>query len=128
MVRLLSNGYLLNEESFRINALKCDEVIGEIKAINETDFQKLQRPIKGYTLEQHIANMVLFNNKFDGKFILEVTIIKDKSDSTEQVSRLKNLMKLIDPDEVIITTMDGVFEKKLGVTPDKLDDIKVQLL
>ena len=30
----------------------CEEVIGEIKVISEEDFQKIQRPIEGYTFEE----------------------------------------------------------------------------
>lgn len=48
-VKLLSNGYILYK--YKEIANLCDEVIGEIKAINEADFQKLQRPIENYTIE-----------------------------------------------------------------------------
>ena len=49
MVRLLSNGYLLGKDEYKKIANDCDEVIGEIKVITEEDFQKIQRPIEGYT-------------------------------------------------------------------------------
>ena len=60
-VRLLSNGYILSKDEYINIANKCDEIIGEIKAITEEDFKKLQRPIEGYTLEDYIENMVSFN-------------------------------------------------------------------
>ena len=37
----------------------CEEVIGEIKVISNEDFQKIQRPIEGYTFENHISNALL---------------------------------------------------------------------
>ena len=60
-VRLISNGYILSKDEYINMANKCDEIIGEIKAITEEDFKKLQRPIEGYTLEDYIENMVSFN-------------------------------------------------------------------
>ena len=51
IVRLLSNGYLLGKDEYKKIANNCDEVIGEIKVITEEHFQKVQRPIEGYTLD-----------------------------------------------------------------------------
>jgi len=126
-VRLLSNGYMLNDEKQKSIAWKCDEVIGEIKAITEVDFQKLQRPKDGYTFENHIFNMVIFNNKYRGKFILEITIIKGKSDKDEDIEKLRNLIGLINPDHVSVVTMKGIFGKKLGVSPKRLGEIREQI-
>ena len=38
-------------------ANRCDEVMGEIKVITEEHFQKIQRPIQGYTLDEYISRM-----------------------------------------------------------------------
>ena len=76
IVRLLSNGYLLGKDEYEKIANNCDEVIGEIKVITEEHFQKVQRPIEGYTLDKYISNMALFNKQYKGKFIFEITIIK----------------------------------------------------
>ncbi len=127
LVKLLSNGYLLNDAKLRAIAKKCDEVIGEIKVVNEVDFQKLQRPINGYTLEDHVFNMVMFNDTFKGKFILEMTIIKGYNDTDEAVEKMAKMIKMIKPDEVIVVTMDGIFEKKLGVSEEVLRNIKSKL-
>jgi len=71
-VRLLSNGYLLGRDKYIRIANKCDEVVGEIKVITEEEFQKVQRLIEGYTLEEYISNMVFFNKQYNGKFIFEI--------------------------------------------------------
>ncbi|MGB3367225.1 MAG: radical SAM protein [Acidaminobacteraceae bacterium] len=128
-VRLLSNGYLLADEKYKIIANMCDEVIGEVKAITELDFQKLQRPIEGYTLEEHHFNMILFNEQYTGKFILEVTIIKGYNDSDYSVSKIKGLISMIAPDKVNIVTIDEEpFAKKLGITKERLSEISELLL
>lgn len=123
-VRLLSNGYILGRENYISIANKCDEVVGEIKVITEKDFQKVQRPIEGYTLEEYISNMILFNIQYEGKFILEITIIKGYNDDDESIEELKNIIKEISPHKVKIERMDDdIFKKKLGISDKRYNEI-----
>lgn len=128
-VRLLSNGYLLGREEFIKIANKCDEIVGEIKVITEDDFQKVQRPIDGYTLEKYINNMISFNKQYKGRFIFEVTIIKGYNDDEESVKKLKEVIKQISPDKIIVARMDDdIFKKKLGISDEKFREISQELL
>ena len=129
LVRLLSNGYLLSRDEYIKIASKCDEVIGEIKVITEEQFQKFQRPIEGYTLEQYISNMAKFSSQFKGKFILEITIIKGYNDDDESVKKIKNIIKEISPSKLIVTRLeDERFKKKLGISDEKFEEISNELL
>ena len=94
-VRLLSNGYLLGRDEYMKIANKCDEVVGEIKTITEKDFQKVQRPIEGYTLAEYISNMASFSKQYKGKFLFEITIIKGYNDNEESIQKIKNIIKEI---------------------------------
>lgn len=128
-VRLLSNGYLLGREEFIKIANKCDEIVGEIKVITEEDFQKVQRPIDGYTLEKYINNMISFNKQYKGRFIFDVTIIKGYNDDEESVEKLKEVIKQISPDKIIVARMDDdIFKKKLGISDEKFREISQELL
>ena len=128
-VRLLSNGYLLGREEFIKIANKCDEIVGEIKVITEEDFQKIQRPIDGYTLEKYINNMISFNKQYKGRFIFDVTIIKGYNDDEESVKKLKEVIKQISPDKIIVARMDDdIFKKKLGISDEKFREISQELL
>lgn len=128
-VRLLSNGYLLAKDEYIDIANKCDEVIGEIKVTTEEHFQKVQRPIEGYTLEEYISNMILFNKQYEGKFIFEITIVKGYNDDDESVEKLKDIIKRIYPDKVIVVRMDDeVFKKKLGISDERFEEISNKLL
>lgn len=128
-IKLLSNGYMLGENEYIPIANKCDIVIGEIKAISEEDFQKIQRPIEGYTLDEYISNMVSFNKQYKGKFILEVTIIKGYNDAEESIRKIKNVLKQISPDKIIIARIENkIFKKKLGITDEKFEKISNSLL
>lgn len=128
-VRLLSNGYLLGRDEYITIANECDEVIGEIKVITEEDFQKVQRPIEGYTLSEYISNMVLFNKQYKGKFIFEITIIKGYNDDNISIQKIKNIIQNINPDKIIISRIeDERFKEKLGITDEKYKEISELLL
>lgn len=128
-VRLLSNGYLLGKDEYIEIANKCDEIIGEIKVITEEHFQKIQRPIEGYTLEEYIANMASFNKQYEGTFIFEITIIKGYNDDNESIQKLKNIIKEISPDKIMVVRIDDeIFVKKLGITDYRFNEISNELL
>ena len=128
-VRLLSNGYILGKTEYIKVANKCDEVIGEIKVITEKDFQKVQRPIEGYTLEEYISNMASFNKQYNGKFIFEITIVKGYNDDDISVNKLKEVIKTISPSKVIVARIeDEIFKIKIGISDEKFKEISNQLL
>ena len=129
IVRLLSNGYLLGKDEYKKIANNCDEVIGEIKVITEEHFQKVQRPIEGYTLDNYISNMALFNKQYKGKFIFEITIIKGYNDNEKSVNELKDIITKIKPDKVIVSRIEEeVFKKKLGISDEELQKISKEVL
>ncbi|WP_224038242.1 radical SAM protein [Clostridium gelidum] len=128
-VRLLSNGYLLGRDEYIKIANKCDEIVGEIKVITEEDFQKVQRPIEGYTLVEYISNMVSFNKQYKGKFIFEITIIKGYNDDETSIQKIKNIINEISPSTIIVARMeDERFNKKLGITDERFEEISKELL
>jgi len=128
-VKLLSNGYILNLPEFKEIANMCEEVIGEIKVASNEDFQKIQRPIEGYTFENHISNMKAFREQYKGKFILEVTILKGYNDDEESIQKLKSVIKEISPNKVIIERLDDEkFKKKLGIPDERFEEISNSLL
>lgn len=128
-VKLLSNGYILNLPEFKEIANMCEEVIGEIKVASNEDFQKIQRPIEGYTFENHISNMKAFREQYKGNFILEVTIIKGYNDDEESIQKLKSVIKEISPNKVIIERLeDERFKKKLGISDERFEEISNSLL
>jgi len=124
LVKLLTNGYLLGDAAYREIANMCDEVIGEIKVITEDDFQKVQRPIEGYTLEEYISNMVSFSKQYTGKFIFEITIVKGYNDDDASINKLKEIIKSVSPSKVIVVRMeDEPFKKKLGISDERYAEI-----
>lgn len=127
-VRLLSNGYLLGKDEYIKVANMCDEVVGEIKTISEEDFQRIQRPIVGYILDEYISNMILFNRQYRGKFILDVTVIKGYNDNDKSIDKMKSIIDELSPDKVIVERMnDEKFKKKFSVSDERFEEISKEL-
>lgn len=125
-IRLLSNGYILNE--FKEITNLCDEVTGEIKAIKETDFKKLQRPVEGYTIDDLIKNMAEFKKQYQGKFILNITILNTINNDEESLDKIKSAINTIKPNEIVIETEeDERFIKKYGISEQEMAAIKNKL-
>lgn len=128
-VRLFTNGYLLGRSEYMKIANRCDEVVGELKVLSEEDFQRLQRPIKGYTLAEYISNMAAFRRQYAGRFIFEITIIKGCSDGPGSIEKLKDIIREISPDKIIVAKInDKRFEKKFSITDERLEEISRALL
>lgn len=127
-VKIISNGYLFNRKEYKNILNQCDEVIGELAVTSEEHFQKIQRPIRGYTFEEYVSNMESFNKQYKGKFILDITILKNYSDSNEEVEKFKEFIKRIKPDEILVQTPDKEkFKKAFGICESRLKDIENQL-
>ena len=128
-VRLLSNGYLLGQAPYMGIADCCEEVIGELKVTTDEDFQRLQRPVDGFTLNRYICNMVAFRRQYEGHFIFEITILRGYNDDPDSLVKLKRTIAQLKPYRVSLITMeDEPFVKKLALTEEKLQSIKDYLL
>ena len=120
---------MLGKDEYRKIANKCDEVIGELKVLEEEDFQKVQRPIAGYTIEEYISNMIEFNKQYKGLFIFEITIIKGYNDDQESIAKLKAIIKQLQPEEIQVVRLEEEhFQKKLGISDERFEQIKRELM
>ena len=124
-VGIISNGYMFNREEYIPVLNSCDEVTGELAVTTETNFQNLQRPLPGYTLEKLVSNMSSFNSQYQGKFILDITILKDHSDSDEDVERFQEFIQRIEPDKIYVHTPGkGKLKSAFGIKHAKLQEIR----
>lgn len=122
-VKLLSNGYLMNKDPYKKILNECDQVIGELAVTSEEKFQKIQRPLANYSLKEYISNMQKFNAQYNGKFFLDITILKNISDTDEDIQKFKNFIKIINPNETFFETPKGKFKNTLGVPQGRMDEI-----
>ena len=127
IVKLLCNGYLMTREEYRGILNECDEVVGELAVTTEEKFQKVQRPLEGYTLKKYISNMEDFKKQYPGRFILDITLLKNISDSDEDVERFERYIEMINPHELFIETPSGSSKKSLRVSEERINEISRRL-
>lgn len=127
-IKLQSNGYLLAYPRYMALANQCDEVIGELKVGTEEGFQKVQRPVEGYTLAEYIANMEAFRKQYKGRFIFEITILQGYNDSDEAVETLREVVRRLAPDKLKVSRMEEEkFQQRLGISAGRLQEITAAL-
>ena len=127
-VSLYTNGYPLGNPEFARIASLCDEVSGEIKAVDEPSFQKLQRPLPGYSLETYLENMTRFRESYKGRFTVYVTLIKGANDDPDSVEWIRKALLLLNPAAVVFETFtDEKFGRAFGVSDEQLEEIKQTL-
>lgn len=122
-IRLLSNGYLYGTPAYAALAGRCEEVIGELKMGREEAFQKAQRPIAGYTVRQHLQNMINFRKSYTGRFHLEITVVKGYSDDPESLDIFRSAVAVLKPDILQVVTPEFPFDKVLGISQDELKKV-----
>lgn len=122
-VKLLGNGYLMNKYKEILN--ECDEIVGELAITSEKKFQKIERPLAGYSLKEYISNMKKFNDQYNGKFILDITVLKNISDTDEDIEKFREFIGIINPNEVFFETPGGKFENALGVSQKRISEISL---
>ncbi len=125
---LYTNGYLLGNPDFAKIASLCDEVSGEIKAVNEPSFQKLQRPLPGYTIKNYLENMTRFRERYKGRFTVYVTLIKGANNDPDSVEWIRKALRLLNPTSIVFETFtDEKFGKAFGIPEEMLEEIKQKL-
>lgn len=123
-VSLYTNGYLLGNPEYARLASLCDEVSGEIKAVDEGSFQKLQRPPAGYSLGRYLENMFHFRKSYTGVFSVYVTLVRNYNDDPESVGQIDKILSRLKPDKVIVETFtDEKFGKAFGISKERLEEI-----
>ncbi|AUN16843.1 radical SAM protein [Clostridium botulinum] len=66
---------------------------------------------------------------FTEKFIFEITIIRGYNDDEESIKNIKNIIKEISPNKIIIARIeDERFKKKRGITDERFEEILNLLL
>ena len=105
-VRLVTNCYLLGIGEHMRVACKCDEMVAAFGLTDDSDFQKIHRPLKelGFTAKKQNESIIRFSHQFTGKFTLRVFLVKGYNDSDEKVSQIKQVLEQTRYDALWIVT------------------------
>ena len=104
-VAVITNGSLLSRAVVREELALADAVLPTLDAGDATLFQRINRPHRGLTFEQHVAGIEAFARmKERGRLWIEVMLIAGLNDTEPALQQLAALLTRIDPDEIHLTT------------------------
>ena len=104
-VAVLTNGTLLFREDVQKDLVEADVVCPSLDAASDVMFRKINRPHDALKLDSIIQGLKKFRMTYKGRIWLEVMLIKDFNDSTEELSRIRNAISGIQPDRVYLNTV-----------------------
>ncbi|MBD3191966.1 MAG: radical SAM protein [Candidatus Heimdallarchaeota archaeon] len=99
---VITNGALLYESTLREELLPVDVVLPTLDTADPRKFKKINRPIKGLTLEKIIDGMRAFREIFQGKIWMEVILVKGLNDGLEDANQLKILLDTLNCDRIYV--------------------------
>lgn len=103
---LLTNGLCMSDPVVRQEALPFDVVLPSLDAGTEAVFQRINRPIEGYRLQELVEALVAFRNEYKGLIWLEVFLLPGINDEPEEIEAIIEHVRRIRPDEVHLNTLD----------------------
>ncbi|MBD3246903.1 MAG: radical SAM protein [Candidatus Omnitrophica bacterium] len=99
-VCVITNSSLLFLPEVRRELAAADIVIPSLDAPNEALLRKINRPCAQVNFERIVEGLVKFRAEFEGRFWLEIMIVKGINDSPEAAAEWKGLIQRIRPDKV----------------------------
>jgi len=99
---VITNGSLLHHEDVKDELMFSDVVLPTLDAGDERLFIKINRPHPSIKYEKMIQGYIDFRREFNGKFWIEIMLMKGINDSKEELLKIKNQLDRIKPDRIDI--------------------------
>ena len=99
---VITNGALLYSPEVRKELVIADVVLPSLDAGDEKLFVKINRPHPSIEYEKMIQGYIDFRKEYNGKFWIEIMLMKGINDSKEELVKIKNKLDLIKPDRIDI--------------------------
>jgi wyosine [tRNA(Phe)-imidazoG37] synthetase (radical SAM superfamily) len=126
---VLTNGSLFSLEEVREALVGADVVIPSLDAVNEVTFQCLNRPYPSLRMDEIIPGLIQFRKQYQGQIWLEVVFCRGINDNQEEIERLQEVIKRIQPDRVQLNTpvRPPAEEFAYPLTTTQLEEIRKKL-
>lgn len=105
-VAVLTNGSLLGDPDVQKELARADLVIPSLDGVTQQTFRKINRPHREFRVEEVIRGIKDFSRSFPGEIWLEVFILPGINDAREELEKLGEIIREIEPDRVQLNTMD----------------------
>ncbi len=104
-VAVITNGSLLCEVEVREDLLQADVVLPSLDAVSPEVFMKINRSHKKLSIERIIEGMVEFRKIYKGQIWLEILFCKGVNDTSEELQKMKEVLKRIKPNLIHLNTV-----------------------
>jgi wyosine [tRNA(Phe)-imidazoG37] synthetase (radical SAM superfamily) len=102
-VAVITNGSLLSDPGVREELMEADAVLPSVDAGTADLFRKVNRPFPSISIEDHAQGLAAFSEKFSGKLLVEVMLVKGLNDTRTALVQTAKLIEGIQPDEIHIS-------------------------
>ncbi|MBF0118755.1 MAG: radical SAM protein [Desulfobacterales bacterium] len=128
-IALLTNGTLFYDSNVKSEICDVDLLKISIDAATEKTFQLINRPHPELNLSQIIEGIFELKKDFSSKIWIEVFLVSGLNDTDSELSELKKVISLIEPDKIQLNTIDrpGTESFVKQVDEKKLKDISSYL-
>jgi wyosine [tRNA(Phe)-imidazoG37] synthetase (radical SAM superfamily) len=128
-VAVLTNSTLLKDPVVRQELALADLVVPSLDAASTAAFNRVNRPVKGVSVQDIVQGIQAFALGFTGKIWLEIFILPGVNDTREELDALRQIILSIDPEMVQLNTLDrpGTVSHIRPATPGELARVKAIL-
>jgi wyosine [tRNA(Phe)-imidazoG37] synthetase (radical SAM superfamily) len=124
-VVVITNGSLLWDPQVRRELLGADIVMPDLDAGDEETFGRINQPCAGLDFAKVIEGLRAFRREYSGKIHLEVFLVSGINDSQEQVAKIAELARQLEPDSIDVNTVtrppaDAAAQ---AVPPERLEEL-----
>jgi len=103
---ILTNGSLMTDSGVREELALADRVIPTLTSASQKTFKRIHRPHLSLRIYDIIEGMVEFRTMYSGALWLEVFVIPGVNTTAGELTRLKDAILRINPDQVQLNTLD----------------------
>ncbi len=105
-IAVLTNGTLLYKEDVRKDLMNADLVLPSLEAVTPSVFNKINRPHQDLKKEIIIEGITQFAKEYNGTIWLEVFLAGGINDNPDELSKIHNTIKQINPHKVQLNSLD----------------------
>lgn len=127
-VAVLTNGTLFHLPEVRKEIMQADLVLPSLDAATQEAFEKVNRPVRRFSVDQYVKGLMDFCREFNGEIWMEVLILPGYNDDRANLRAVKEVLKKINPDRIQLNTLDrpGTVKGLRAATHTELHRIAVE--
>jgi len=125
-VALITNSSLLFNNDLLDEISQLDLIVPSLDAATEEVYQKINRPTNESKISEIIDGLIRLKERFLGKIWLEIFLVSGINDSDDQLRKLAEIAKKINPDKVQLNSLDrpGTEKWVRSITGERMQEIK----